>query len=71
MHKHELANSRLSLVGGALMVAVGIFYLIFQKELLGKAKLAGDSTAPANDFVSRILLGVQVCNEAMFSLGTG
>ena len=44
------------------MVAVGILYLVFQKELLGQSKMAAESTIPTNDLVSRMLLGVQVCD---------
>lgn len=42
------------------MVAVGILYLIFQKRLLAKSALKGDSTTPAKDNMSRALIGVQV-----------
>lgn len=42
------------------MVVVGVLYLIFQKSLLGKSKLLGDSTAPAKDMISRALIGIQV-----------
>ncbi|KAH6673683.1 GPI ethanolamine phosphate transferas-like protein [Halenospora varia] len=52
----------LSLVmsGGYLMVAIGVLYLVFEKRLLAKSKLVGDSTAPANDSLSRSLLGIQI-----------
>ncbi|KAH8659058.1 GPI ethanolamine phosphate transferase-like protein [Tricladium varicosporioides] len=52
----------LSLVmsGGYLMVAIGVLYLVFEKRLLGKSNLVGDSTAPANDLISRSLLGIQI-----------
>lgn len=42
------------------MVAIGIAYLIFEKKVLAKSKLSGDSTAPADDSLSRLLVGVQV-----------
>lgn len=47
------------------MVAVGVLYLIFQRKLLAKSALKGDSTAPANDNVSRALVGIQVNHLTM------
>ncbi|CZT03825.1 probable GPI ethanolamine phosphate transferase 1 [Rhynchosporium graminicola] len=46
--------------GGCLMVAIGIAYLIFEKQLLQKTKLPGDSTVPAEDSLSRSLIGIQI-----------
>ena len=46
--------------GGILMVVIGILYLIFEKKLLLKSKLSGDSNAPADNTLSRSLIGVQV-----------
>jgi phosphatidylinositol glycan class N len=46
--------------GGILMVVIGILYLIFEKKLLLKSKLSGDSTALADNTLSRSLIGVQV-----------
>jgi hypothetical protein len=46
--------------GGALMVALGIAYLLFEKTLLAKSKLPGDSSASADDTLSRSLIGIQV-----------
>jgi phosphatidylinositol glycan class N len=46
--------------GGALMVAIGASYLIFEKKVLSKSKLAGDSAAPADNALSRSLIGIQV-----------
>lgn len=42
------------------MVVIGITYLVFEKKLLTKSKLASDSTAPADDNLSRSLVGIQV-----------
>lgn len=42
------------------MVAVGVLYLIFEKKLLSKSKLPGDSTEAANNSLSRSLIGAQV-----------
>jgi phosphatidylinositol glycan class N len=44
-----------------MMVAIGVLYLAFESKLLSKSKLPGDSTAPADNKLSRALLGVQVC----------
>jgi phosphatidylinositol glycan class N len=46
--------------GGALMVAVGVFYLAFERKLLAKSRMSGDSTAPADNLFSRSLIGAQV-----------
>lgn len=42
------------------MVAIGVLYLVFEKKFLSKSKLAGDSTAPADNALSRSLIGIQV-----------
>ena len=42
------------------MAAIGVIYLTFEKKLLAKSKLAGYSTAPADNVLSRSLVGVQV-----------
>jgi phosphatidylinositol glycan class N len=42
------------------MVVVGVSYLIFEKKLLSKSKLAGDSTSLADKVLSRSLIGMQV-----------
>jgi phosphatidylinositol glycan class N len=42
------------------MVLVGVVYLLFEKSLLQRSKMAGDSTAPADNSISRALIGVQV-----------
>ncbi|TAQ90028.1 hypothetical protein B7494_g1635 [Chlorociboria aeruginascens] len=46
--------------GGASMVAIGILYLIFEGRLLVKSGLKGDSTKPAENLLSRTLIGVQI-----------
>jgi phosphatidylinositol glycan class N len=46
--------------GGFLMVVIGILYLVFERKLLLKSKLSGDSIAPADNTLSRSLIGVQV-----------
>lgn len=42
------------------MVAIGVLYLTFEKKILSKSELSGDSSAPADDNLSRALIGVQV-----------
>jgi phosphatidylinositol glycan class N len=42
------------------MVAIGVLYLVFEKQILEKSKLPGDSVAPADNLLSRSLIGVQV-----------
>jgi hypothetical protein len=42
------------------MVAVGVFYLAFERKLLAKSRMSGDSTAPADNLLSRSLIGAQV-----------
>lgn len=42
------------------MVVIGVSYLIFEKKLLSKSKLTGDSTLPADNTLSRSLTGIQV-----------
>lgn len=42
------------------MVIIGITYLVFEKKLLTDSKLANDSTAPADNVLSRSLVGIQV-----------
>jgi phosphatidylinositol glycan class N len=48
------------LSGGALMVLIGVLYLIFERQLLAKSGFQGDSTERANNGLSRALIGVQV-----------
>ncbi|KAM3077141.1 Glycosyl phosphatidyl inositol anchor synthesis [Clarireedia jacksonii] len=50
----------LIMYGGALMVAVGVLYLAFERKLLAKSRMSGDSTAPANNLLSRSLIGAQI-----------
>ncbi|KAK6598334.1 GPI ethanolamine phosphate transferase 1 [Botrytis cinerea] len=50
----------LILYGGALMVVVGVLYLAFEKKLLAKSKMTGDSIAPADNLLSRTLIGAQI-----------
>ncbi|KAG0649183.1 GPI ethanolamine phosphate transferase 1 [Hyphodiscus hymeniophilus] len=56
----KIEDLNLILSGGALMAAIGIIYLAFEKRLLAKSGLAGDSTAPADNALSRSLVGVQI-----------
>ncbi|ESZ95716.1 phosphatidylinositolglycan class N [Sclerotinia borealis F-4128] len=56
----KIEDIDLILYGGALMVAVGVLYLAFEKNLLAKSKMAGDSIAPADNLLSRSLIGAQI-----------
>lgn len=49
-----------SMAGGTMMVLIGVLYLVFEKKLLAKTVLPGDSATPADDTLSRSLIGVQV-----------
>lgn len=42
------------------MVMVGVLYLTFEKKVLVKSRMLGDSTQPADNTISRCLIGVQV-----------
>lgn len=42
------------------MVVIGIAYLIFEEKLLQTSKLPGDSIEPADNRLSRSLIGAQV-----------
>lgn len=44
------------------MAAMGVMYLTFERKLLAKSGLEGDSTVPADNVLSRSLVGVQVRN---------
>ena len=46
--------------GGALMVLIGVGYLAFEKQILGKSALKGDSSAVADNVLSRVLVGAQI-----------
>jgi phosphatidylinositol glycan class N len=54
----QLTGSSMS--GGALMVIIGVLYLIFEKRLLAQSGFPEDSTEPARDVLSRALIGTQV-----------
>ncbi|PVH83353.1 PigN-domain-containing protein [Cadophora sp. DSE1049] len=56
----KIEDLNLIMSGGGMMVAIGISYLIFQKQLLQSSKLSGDSTKPADDSLSRSLIGIQI-----------
>lgn len=48
------------LSGGIMMALIGVLYLIFEKRLLKRVSLAGDSSASVDDALSRSLIGIQV-----------
>ena len=45
-----------------MMALIGVLYLVFEKKLLVKSKMRGDSTLPGDNSISRALVGVQVCD---------
>lgn len=55
-----VSNANNSLSGGALMVVIGVIYLKFEKRILTKSGLPTDSAAPADNVLSRALVGMQV-----------
>lgn len=55
-----LAKTLKRMFGGTAMVLIGVLYLIFERQLLEKSKLPRDSIAPADNTLSRALIGVQV-----------
>ncbi|KAH8804798.1 GPI ethanolamine phosphate transferase-like protein [Xylogone sp. PMI_703] len=56
----KVEDVTLILSGGVLMVMIGLLYLIFEKKLLTKAALKNDFTSPAENIVSRSLIGIQI-----------
>ena len=44
------------------MVVVGLVYLVFERTLLTRSAGKHDSAAPADNTLSRVLLGIQVCS---------
>ncbi|TVY33970.1 GPI ethanolamine phosphate transferase [Lachnellula subtilissima] len=55
----KVEDMNLIMSGGALMVVIGITYLVFEKKFLTTSKLTSDSTAPAYNNLSRSLVGIQ------------
>ena len=52
------------LLGGFLMVAVGVLYLLFEKSILADSDSTEDELASSStDGLSRIILGLQVCTD--------
>ncbi|KAH8783628.1 GPI ethanolamine phosphate transferase-like protein [Hyaloscypha finlandica] len=56
----KVEDVTLILSGGVLMVTIGVLYLVFEKKLLSKSKVARDSTAPGDNALSRTLVGIQI-----------
>jgi phosphatidylinositol glycan class N len=49
------------MLGGGLMFAVGVLYLLFEKSILMESASSEDGlSSPTTDGLSRIILGVQV-----------
>jgi hypothetical protein len=45
------------------MVIIGVLYLTFEKRLLAESGFPADSTAPAHNTLSRLLVGAQVRSQ--------
>lgn len=56
----KVEDVTLIMSGGGLMVTIGVLYLIFEKKLLKKSRLPSDSATPADNTLSRSLIGVQI-----------
>ncbi|PBP16336.1 phosphatidylinositolglycan class N [Diplocarpon rosae] len=56
----KVEDVRLITAGGCLMVGVGVAYLFFEDKLLSRAKPAGNSARPADNGLSRALIGAQI-----------
>ncbi|RDL33711.1 putative GPI ethanolamine phosphate transferase 1 [Venustampulla echinocandica] len=56
----KVESLSLVMTGGFFMAAVGVLYLIFEKQLHVKSALTSDSTTPADNIISRSLIGVQI-----------
>lgn len=50
------------------MVALGIVYLAFERRILAGSRSKDDTAAPAENHISRALLGAQVRNFAHQSI---
>ena len=51
-----------STMSGLLMLGVGITYLLFEKSILSQSKKSReDSSSASLDYLSRAIIGVQVC----------
>ena len=49
-----------SVGGGALMVLVGLVYLVFEDKILADPSLDPKARVPMNNHLSRTLIGIQV-----------
>jgi GPI ethanolamine phosphate transferase 1 len=59
--------TRYSMLGGSLMVAVGILYLVFEERLLADSSSTVRTTVTGKDrHISRVLIGVQVYRPVSF-----
>lgn len=43
------------------MLGVGVVYLLFEKSILGQSGKAGDDSFSSLNYLSRAIIGVQVC----------
>lgn len=66
----KVEDLTLIMSGALLMIIIGVAYLIFEKRILQSSKLPGDSTEPADDSLSRSLIGAQIGFIALAMLVT-
>ncbi|KAF2734555.1 PigN-domain-containing protein [Polyplosphaeria fusca] len=58
---NKVEDENLVLLGGGLMLAVGILYLLFEKSILADAKASRDGLSSLGlDSAARVILGIQV-----------
>lgn len=50
------------------MVVIGLAYLIFEKRLLARSALKGESDSAGDNVLSRILIGIQVSAVPLFHM---
>lgn len=50
------------------MLVIGVTYLVFEKKILARSALNGDTTVPADNILSRVLIGVQVPSPIPFHM---
>lgn len=43
------------------MLGVGVVYLLFEKSILGQSEEAGDDSSFSLNYLSRAIIGIQVC----------
>lgn len=62
----SLTDKLASTLGGFLMAAVGVLYLVFEQRILSGTDSAGNTIASANNALSRSLIGAQVSKRRAY-----